>query len=174
MNEVSWFVGMSKTTESGEKQVCQTCRIEREMQDRLQERGTKMSTPARVLLIGYERSQLEVKASILHHFWTITLASPDQSDVPIFSADLVVVCHTLPEAERQHWVAKVRHQIPSMLIVRMNGFDSGPHAGADATVNIHNGPGALVSTIYELLTERGLISRDWPEPSASNPTNKPQ
>ena len=122
-----------------------------------------MSTPARVLLIGHNQDHLRARAAVLHHFWVIDIASPEQSDVPVFSADLTVVCHTLPDAERQHWVQKIRHQVPSMLIVRMNGFDSGPHAGADATVDVHHGPGALVSAIYELLTERGLASRDWPE-----------
>jgi hypothetical protein len=119
-------------------------------------------TPARVLLIGNEREHLEARAAVLHHFWEIDIAALSGSDVPVFSADLVVVCHTLPEEERQQWVMRVRHQVPTMLIVRMNGFDSGPHAGADATVDVHHGPGALVSTIYELLTERGLASREWP------------
>jgi hypothetical protein len=54
--------------------------------------------------------------------------------------------------------------LPHILLVRVNGFDSGPHAGADATVDDLHGPGALVSTIYELLTERGLASRAWPIP----------
>jgi hypothetical protein len=121
-----------------------------------------MSTPARVLLIGNEVEHLMARAAVLHHFWVVDVAALEESDVPVFSADLVVVCHTLPEGERQQWVMRVRQQVPTMLIVRMNGFDSGPHAGADATVNVHNGPGALVSTIYELLTERGLDSREWP------------
>ena len=30
-----------------------------------------------------------------------------------------------------------------------------------------HGPGALVSTVYELLTERGIPSRAWPERSAN-------
>ena len=119
-------------------------------------------TPARVLLIGNDRSHLEARAAVLHHFWDIDLAPLNDSDIPMFSADLVVVCHTLPETERQQWVTRVRHQVPTMLIVRMNGFDSGPHAGADATVDVHAGPGSLVSTIYELLTERGLASKTWP------------
>ena len=120
-----------------------------------------MTTSARVLLIGNERRHLETRADVLRHFWDIDLATPHESDVLVFSADVVVVCHTLPVMERQQWVQRVRHQVPTMLIVRMNGFDSGPHAGADATVNVQNGPGALVSTIYELLTERGLPSREW-------------
>jgi hypothetical protein len=165
MNEVCWFVGMSKTTPPPEED-CLICRREREVQSKVRERAKTMNTAARVLLVGHQRSHLEARASVLHHFWDIQTAEPEESLVSVFAADLVVVCHTLPEAERQHWVSKLRHQVPSMLIVRMNGFDSGPHAGADATVNVHNGPGALVSTIYELLIERGLPSRDWPETPA--------
>ncbi len=121
-----------------------------------------MTTPATVLLIGDDRAHLESRAAVLHHFWAIDLAPLRESDVSVFSAHLTVVCHTIPETERQQWVMRIRHQVPTMLIVRMNGFDSGPRDGADATVNVHAGPGALVSTIYELLTERGLGSKDWP------------
>jgi hypothetical protein len=162
MNEVCWFVGMSKTTPSPEEE-CATCRIEREVQSKLRERAKTMNTPARVLLVGHHRSHLESRATVLHHFWEIELSEPEDSLVSVYAADLVLVCHTLPEAERQQCVSTLRHQVPSMLIIRIDGFDSGPHASADATVNVHNGPGALVSTIYELLTERGLPSRDWPD-----------
>ena len=55
-----------------------------------------------------------------------------------------------------------------MLVVKVNGYDAGPHASADATVDETHGPGKLVSTIYELLTERGLPSRKWPENGAGD------
>ena len=54
-------------------------------------------------------------------------------------------------------------EAPGMLVVKINGYDAGPHASADATVDEAHGPGALVATIYELLTERGLPSRAWAE-----------
>ena len=164
MNEVSSFVGESKTD------VPARCsrpplRIEsavRSTKRSIDNAGATM-TPARVLLIGNERAHLEARAAVLHHFWHVELAPLAESELPVFSADLVVVCHTLPEAERQHWVLTVRHQFPSILIVRMNGFESGPHGGADATVDVEAGPGSLVSTLYELLTERGIASKRWPE-----------
>jgi hypothetical protein len=78
--------------------------------------------------------------------------------------DVVVVSATLPEPSRQEWIDRVRASAPGMIVVRVNGFDSGPHLSADATVDETHGPGALVSTIYELLTERGLGSRRWPLP----------
>ena len=59
-------------------------------------------------------------------------------------------------------MARLRAEAPTLLLVRENGFESGPHAGADATVDVAHGPGALVSAIYALLTERGLGSRVWP------------
>jgi hypothetical protein len=122
-----------------------------------------MTTPAKVLLIGNEQDHLESRAQVLQHFWTIAISTVDRSEIPVAAADLVVVCHTLPEPERSEWVLKVRQEWPTTLIVKMNGYDSGPHLGADATVDVGHGPGALVSTIYELLTERGLASREWPQ-----------
>lgn len=122
-----------------------------------------MTTSARVLLIGNEKSHLETRESVLKHFWSVASAALDQAEIPVLTTDLVVLCHTLSELDRQEWVNRIRHEVPNILIVKMNGYDSGPHAGADATVDIQNGPGALVSTIYELLTERGLPSRAWPE-----------
>ncbi len=80
----------------------------------------------------------------------------------MLDTDLVVVCETLPEPERQQWVERVRLESSAMLVVKLNGYDAGPHASADATVDVEHGPGALVATIYELLTERGLESRGWP------------
>ena len=117
---------------------------------------------AKVLLIGNDRVHLESRASVLQHFWPIATAALDRSEIPVLSADVVVLCHTLSDVERVEWLMKVRQEKPHMLIVRMNGYDSGPHAGSDATVDVHHGPGALISTIYGLLTERGLASKPWP------------
>ncbi len=117
----------------------------------------------RVTIIGYGRGHLETRAKVLQHFWTVKTVALDDGARPSYDTELVVVCHSLPEAERQEWVNRVRQEAPGMLVVKMNGYDSGPHAGADATVDETHGPGALVSTIYELLTERGLASRAWAE-----------
>ena len=100
---------------------------------------------------------------VLEHFWTIATAAPEHLGIPLAQTDLVVVCHTLPERERQACVNAIRAQAPAMLVVKENGYDSGPHANADATVDVQHGPGALVSTIYGLITERGLASRGWVE-----------
>ena len=122
-----------------------------------------MATSAKVLLIGYVQADLDAQRAVLKHFWTIETALTDGRTVPELQADLVVVCESLPNEERQRLVELVREQAPLMLVVKINGYDSGPHAGADATVSWTRGPGALVSTIYELLTERGLNSRGWQE-----------
>jgi hypothetical protein len=119
-------------------------------------------TIAKVLLIGNDKAQLEAQASVLRHFWLVATVAFDQGEIPTLEADLVVVCQTVDAHERQEWVGRVREAVSTMLIVKMNGYDAGPHAGADATVAIHHGPAALVSTIYELLQERGLGSRAWP------------
>lgn len=121
-----------------------------------------MSTLARVLLIGDEMAHLQHRAVVLEHFWRIGIAVVDGHGEVELDADVFVVCDTLTEGERQGWVEQVRERSPSALVVKMNGRPAGPHAGADATVDDDEGPGALVSTIYELLTERGIPSRSWP------------
>ena len=121
-----------------------------------------MSIPAQVLLIGKAKAHLEAHAAVLEHFWRVAVAVVDAAEEMPLGADVVVVCETLPEGERQEWVERVRQALPTALVVKMNGQPAGPRAGADATVNEDDGPGALVSTIYELLTERGMESRAWP------------
>lgn len=121
-----------------------------------------MANPAQVTLIGNSQAYLNVRAAVLQHFWQVETVDLDCGEVPQFAGDLVVVCASLTGAERQAWVDRARVENPHVLIVRADQFDLGPLAGADASVDDDQGPGALVSTIFELLTERGLESRDWP------------
>ena len=118
---------------------------------------------AKVALIGNSQPYLDVRAAVLQHFWQVQTVALDLGEAPDFNAEMVVVCASIPEIEQQQWVNRARQQSPLILIVRMNQFNSGPLMGADATVDDEDGPGPLVSTIYELLTERGLESREWPE-----------
>jgi hypothetical protein len=122
-----------------------------------------MASPAQVTLIGNTCAYLNARAAVLQHFWLVQTVALDTEELPKSLGELVVICASLPEEERQHWVERARAEKPLVLIVRMDGFESGPLAGADACVDDDHGPGALVSTIYELLTERGLESREWPE-----------
>ena len=121
-----------------------------------------MDATARVLLIGNAEAHLDARAAVLRNFWQVATVSVDIDEAPLLDTDLVVVCETLPEPERQQWVERVRIESSAMLVIKLNGYDAGPHASADATVDVEHGPGALVATIYELLTERGLESRGWP------------
>ena len=104
-------------------------------------------------------------AVVLRHFWDIEKTIVKHLTEPVIDAELAVICDSIEEPWRQQFVEMLRAQSPTLLIVKLNGYDSGPHAGADATVDSVHGPGALVSTIYELLTERGLGTRDWPPPA---------
>ena len=90
------------------------------------------------------------------------MAALDLGQTPEFEAELIVVCSTIAEPERQEWVERIRNLSALKLVIKMNGFDSGPFAGADAIVDEELGPAALVAKIYELLTEQGLPSRGWP------------
>jgi hypothetical protein len=122
-----------------------------------------MAASAQVTLIGKTQAFLNVRAAVLQHFWLVETVDLDAGELPRFIGELVVVCASLPSQERQAWVERARAEKPMVLIVRVDEFDSGPLAGADAIVEDEHGPGALVSAIYELLTERGLESRGWPE-----------
>jgi hypothetical protein len=122
-----------------------------------------MASPAHVTLIGNTQAYLNVRAAVLQHFWLVETVALDAGELPKSLAELVVVCASVPPQERQQWVEWSRGEKPNVLIVRMDSFESGPLAGADAIVEDEHGPGALVSAIYELLVERGLESRGWPE-----------
>ena len=124
-----------------------------------------MNSPAKVVIIGMEEAPVAHIREVLVNFWEVrklvgaAAFQPgeqfDQGD------DLVVLCDSFTEQERQQWVDRVRAISPTLLVVKINGYDSGPHLGADATVDFDHGPAALVATIYELMTERGLLSRRW-------------
>ena len=122
-----------------------------------------MESAARVVLVGDEREHLEAKASVLRHFWPVRMTGPEPELLEHVAAEVAVVAVTLNERERQECVDRLREQSPGLLIVKMNGYDSGPYAGSYAIVDEAHGPGALVSTIYQLLMEKGLPSRAWPE-----------
>ena len=120
-----------------------------------------MAVPAKVELIGLSRTALEVRAAVLEHFWAVRTVAVDEGQEPVFDGEVVVIFASMPGDVQQSWVDRARFAMPLVLIVRVDRFDSGPLAGADATVDDDQGPGALVSAIYELLTERGMASRGW-------------
>ena len=122
-----------------------------------------MASPAQVTLIGNTQAYLNVRAAVLQHFWLVETVALDSGEVPNHLGELVVICASLSPQDRDVWVERSRAEKPKVLIVRVDAFNSGPLAGADAIVDDDHGPGALVSAIYELLTERGLESREWPE-----------
>jgi hypothetical protein len=122
-----------------------------------------MGHPAQVALIGNSQAYLSVRAGVLQNFWLVETVALDQGELPEFTSELLVICASMRREEQQEWIELARHRMPGVLIVRVNGLESGPLAGADALVDDECGPGALVSAIYELLTERGLESRHWPE-----------
>ena len=124
-----------------------------------------MSDAAHILLVGNDGRLLNERAVLLLNFWQISaISSFDASEQPLGDADLVVLCHTLTEPQRQTWIASSRGYVPVRPIVSLEFADpvsSGRRSGSDATVDHDRGPAALVSTIYELLNERGLPSKHW-------------
>jgi len=124
-----------------------------------------MKAPARVLIAGNEARLLETRAVILTHFWVVTTALGSLSDgamtQAVAAADVIVLCDKLPEGRRKRYIDDIREKSPEKIVVQMDEIDSGPVGGLDAMVAVGCGPGALVATIYGLLNERGMPSKEW-------------
>ncbi len=124
-----------------------------------------MSDPAHLLLVGNDGRLLNERAVLLLNFWQVSaISSFDASEPSLHKADLLVLCHTLTEPQRQTWIAGSRGSLPVRPIVSLefaDPVDTGRRTGSDATVDHARGPAALVSTIYELLNERGKPSKHW-------------
>ena len=124
-----------------------------------------MSDAAQVLLVGNDGQLLNERAELLSSFWSIAaISSFDEGGAALLEADLLVLCHTLTEAQRLTWIAASRSSVPTLPIVSLEFVDPadvGRRSGTDATVDHNRGPAALVSTIHELLIERGLSSKPW-------------
>lgn len=126
-----------------------------------------MTDVARVLIVGKNAGQAEQMARVLRHCWIVKTALVRAGEEPVLDAEVVVLCDEFTEVERQHLVDHVKAEMPGMLIVKVNGYASGPHAGADATVDDEQGPAALISTIFELMCERGMGSHRWADAYAN-------
>lgn len=124
-----------------------------------------MKAPANIVLVGNDGRLLNERAELLSNFWSVTaISSFDDGDLFLRDADILVLCHTVTEAQRLAWIAHSRATAPIRPIVSLefvDPVDVGRRSGTDATVDHNRGPAALVSTIYELLNERGLGSRPW-------------
>jgi len=124
-----------------------------------------MSATAHILLVGNDGRLLNERAQLLSNFWEIAAISTfDESHKPPAKTDLLLLCHTVTDAQRISWIESSRAAFPTRPIVSLefvDPADAGRRNGVDATVDHNRGPAALVSTIYELLNERGLGSKHW-------------
>ena len=124
-----------------------------------------MADAAHILLVGNDGRLLNERAELLSNFWEISaISSFDEGEAWLSEAELVVLCHTVTEVQRSTWIANSRATNAARPIVSLefaDPLDIGRRTGTDATVEHKRGPAALVSTIYELLNERGLASKPW-------------
>lgn len=124
-----------------------------------------MSDAAQVLLVGNDGRLLNERSELLSHFWRIAaISSFDDDGASLLHADLLVLCHTLTEAQRLTWISTSRTRVPTLPIVSLEFVDPadvGRRVGTDAMVDHNRGPATLISTIHELLIERGLTSKPW-------------
>jgi hypothetical protein len=121
-----------------------------------------MKHAAHILLVGNDGRLLNERAALLSNFWSVSAISTfDKADALVRSSDLLVLCHTVTEEQRLHWIAASREVAPARPIVSLEFAEIARRVGVDAVVDHHRGPAALVSTIYEILVERGLGSKLW-------------
>jgi hypothetical protein len=124
-----------------------------------------MSGAAHILLVGNDGRLLNERAALLSNFWEIAaISSFDEGENSLGRADLLVLCHTVTDAQRINWITSSRTSASTRPIVSLeldNTAGVGRRSGTDATVDHNRGPAALVSTLYELLNERGLGSKPW-------------
>jgi hypothetical protein len=124
-----------------------------------------MKIPAKVLIAGDEPRLLETRAVILTHFWAVSTALGSVSEAvmtrAVTAADVIVLCDRFPAGKRKRYIDGIRESSPEKILVQIDEIDSGPIGGLDAMVAVGSGPGALVATIFGLLTERGMPSKGW-------------
>lgn len=121
-----------------------------------------MNHAAHILLVGNDGRLLNERAEVLKNFWAISAISTfDKALDQVSLADLLVLCHTVTEEQRMQWIAASREASPTRPIVSLEFAEVARRNGVDAVVDHERGPAELVSTIYELLVERGLKSKHW-------------
>jgi hypothetical protein len=121
-----------------------------------------MSHAAHILLVGSDGRLLNERAALLEHFWTVSAISTfDEAVAGLRTAELLVLCHSVTEEQRAVWIEASRAAAPQRPVISLETGETARRAGVDAVVDHGRGPAALVSTIYELMTERGLKSRQW-------------
>lgn len=124
-----------------------------------------MSDVAQILLAGNDGRLLNERADVLSHFWEIeAISSFDEATPALDAANLLVLCHTVTEAQRVQWIRRSRAEMATRAIVSIEFVDPANtvrRSGADAMVDHNRGPAELVCAIYELLNERGLESKHW-------------
>lgn len=121
-----------------------------------------MSDAAHILLVGNDGRLLNERAALLSNFWEIAaISSFDEGENSLGRADLLVLCHTMTDAQRVIWITSSHTSASIRPIVSLELDNTAGVGRRSGTVDHNHGPAALVSTIYELLNERGLGSKPW-------------
>lgn len=109
-----------------------------------------------ILNVGYEPTLLETRTLVLRAAgYAVESASSIEAVMQHFRAahfDVVVLCHSVPEQERQHLVGRIRELGSATPVI----FVSARSASADrfADLTIDNRPTGLVSAVEQLLSQK--------------------
>ena len=109
-----------------------------------------------ILLVGKDEVLLATRAMILRRRWSTSVASP-KSAIEKLKAQrprLLILCHTLSDAETDSLVKVCAAQVPAVRTVELiKRFTPGDHLETDATVEVYKGPALLLETVENLLAE---------------------
>jgi DNA-binding NtrC family response regulator len=121
-----------------------------------------MNQAAHILLVENDGRLLNERAELLGNFWTMAAVSAfDEAGEQLRAAEMLVLGQTMTEEQRLMWIAASRESAPARPVISVEHGPAARRTGVDAVVDYRQGPAALVSTIYELLNERGLKSKQW-------------
>jgi DNA-binding response OmpR family regulator len=108
----------------------------------------------RILVVGNDDVLQKTRVEVLKTQWTASYAYPKEAlrCLRTKRPDVLVLCHTLTQAQREGLIRRCRDQFPEIRILALEG---GPvdwrHLGADATVKSLAGPQTVLDAIRALI-----------------------
>jgi DNA-binding NtrC family response regulator len=121
---------------------------------------------SRTLIFGHDTTLLRTRELILSRAGFDVLTTSDSVEASHILAnqpvDLLILCHTLREPERQSILAVAHHAKPALRVLALVANATTSSAdGNDATLSIFDGPERLV-TVAHGLTHSGELSTPTP------------
>ncbi len=109
-----------------------------------------------ILLVGEDRSLLELRAEVLSRFFTAQTFCHKPVDLdrqwPSDPLDLVILCHSLGEETRQQVISRVRSSDQALKILQIESNVS-HHRATEADAFVGAEPQKLVDKVFEMFID---------------------